>query len=94
MKFALLAIILVLVAAMFHIVFTVVDYGYNNPDSGGFTIANDIIGDRLKTPYFQNWFDNQTSFTREFFGVGRVVILAMVVVCFAAEGFTRTKVEG
>lgn len=93
MKFALAAIILVLVAGIFHMVFTVVDYGYNNPDTGAFTRAHDIIRDNMKTPYYQNWLDDQQTFQLQFFGLGRFIILVMAIVLFAVEALTRPKPE-
>lgn len=88
MKFLVAAIILVLLAGTFHVLFIVYDYAYNNPDSGGFILAQEALNDSLN-PYYRNWVNNRTIMMRQFFGIGRVILLALCIVMFVAEVFTR-----
>jgi len=92
MKFAIVGIAMVLLFVVFHFLFIMIDYGYNNPDSGAFS----LIDDKLQ-PYMDkapSEYKNKPAELLQFFGLGRFVILAMILVCFAAEAFTRSKVEG
>ena len=93
MKFVVAAVFCVIMAALFHMIFIMVDYGFNNPTGGGFVKAQEILDDMLR-PEWKNWMHNNSAFSRSFFGMGRFILIAMCVVCFCVEALAKPKVEG
>ena len=69
---------LIMCAAVFHIMFTVFDYGFNNPDTGAFTRLEEYMNETLTGDY-QDTAYARNEMARQFFGIGRFVILA---ICF------------
>ena len=87
MKFALIAVTLVLFVFIFHSLFVLFDYGFNNPDSGAFTMLEEKLEDRMPMSY-----RNKNDELIQFFGVGRFVVLAVALACFALEIIDRKRV--
>jgi hypothetical protein len=69
---------LIMLAALFHIMFTVFDYGFNNPDSGAFTLLEEQMNETLTGDHQSDAYENMLN-AREFFGMGRVIIIAICV---------------
>ena len=87
MRFAIIAIILVLFVLIFHSLFVLYDYGFNNPDSGAFTMLEDKLEDRMPESY-----RDKNEELLQFFGVGRFIVLAIALACFALEIIDRKRV--
>lgn len=92
-KFAILGIFMAVIFGFFHIMFIMMDYGFNDPEKGAFVRVQNVLNDTLSSKY-QNWTNNGTVMMRQFFGVGRVVILGVIIVCFTMEIMESRKVEG
>lgn len=80
-RYAILAIVMVMLAGIFHILFIMFDYGYNNPDTGAFTRLESMMNETLTGDYQQSAFDNN-NMMRQFFGIGRFIILAICAIAF------------
>ena len=88
MKYAVLAIVMVFMAGIFHVMFIMFDYGFNDPDVGAFRKLPEIMNDSL-SPTYQNWTYNQSMLARQFFGVGRFICIALCPILFVIEAVTR-----
>ena len=84
---------LIMTAGIFHILFTVFDHGFNNPDTGGFTMLEEQMNETLTGDYQQSAYDLNVMM-REFFGIGRVVIVGVCVVIIAFILFDRNPDSG
>lgn len=93
MKYAVLAILMIILAGTFHILFIMFDNAYNNPDTGAFTKLTEVMNKTLNDEYRDRTYNN-TLMYKEFFGIGRVITIALAPVLFAIEAFThKTKIE-
>lgn len=93
MKFAIYGILLVLFVFVFHAIFIMVDYGYNNPVNGGFTLMRDKLNESMSPSYRSSSY-NQSKMLSQFFGAGRFIILAIAVGCFVVEALDNPKING
>ena len=84
---------LIMCAGMFHILFTMFDYGFNNPDTGAFTVLEEQMNETLTGDYQQSAYDLNVMM-REFFGIGRVVIIGIIVAIIAFILFDRNPSSG
>lgn len=79
---------LIMCAGLFHIMFTMFDYGFNNPDSGAFTALQEQMNETLTGDYQTDAYERNVML-REFFGIGRVVIVLICVIIIAFILFDR-----
>ena len=79
---------LLMLAGLFHIIFTMFDHGFNDPDSGGFTLLQEQINETLTGDYKDTAYERNTML-KEFFGIGRVIIVGMCVLIIAYMLFDR-----
>jgi len=84
---------LIMCAGLFHILFVMFDYGFNNPESGAFAALEEQMNETLTGDYKDNAYE-RTVMLREFFGIGRVVIVAVCVIIIAFILFDRNPNEG
>jgi len=83
-----LIFMLLMTAGLFHILFTMFDYGFNNPDTGAFTALEEQMNETLTGDYQDSAYDLNVMM-RQFFGIGRVVIVGICVVVIAFIIFDR-----
>ena len=88
MKFVVLAIGMVVIAGIFHMLFIMFDYGYNNPDTGAFSRMVEELNETM-SPYYRNWMWNNTLMYREFFGIGRFICMALCPILIGVEIFSK-----
>lgn len=89
MKFAILGVAMVLLFIVFHFLFIMFDFAYNNPDNGAFTLMDDKIAPHmLQAP---SGYTNKPAELAQFFGLGRFIVLAMIIICFIAEVLSRRR---
>ena len=86
-------LMLVMMLGLFHIVFTVFDYGFNNPESGAFTLLEETMNETLTGDYQSDAFANN-QMAREFFGIGRFIIMAIIVIVGAVILFDKPNTSG
>jgi len=94
--FALMAILLITFAALFHMLFIMFDYAYYHPDDGVFTLLPERMNETMNSDY-QNSTWNQTIMLRQAFGVGRFITLGLAVTMFvlsAADYVTLGRKKG
>lgn len=89
----LIIFMLIMTAGVFHILFTMFDYGFNNPDSGGFTLLDEQMNETL-TGEFRDNANARNAMLHQFFGIGRVVVLAVCVIAIAFILFDRNPGGG
>lgn len=93
MKFLIIGMFLVLMAGFFHIQFIMYDYAFNDPTHGAFTKMQETLNESL-SPQYQSWVNNHTVELKQFFGVGRVVIIGLCLGCFGIEVFDHFRKRG
>ena len=89
----LIIFMLIMCAGLFHILFVMFDYGFNNPDSGAFTALEEQMNETL-TGEYRNAAYERNVMMREFFGVGRVIIVLICVIIIAYLLFDRNPEGG
>lgn len=93
MRFVILAIILVLLAGFFHIMFIMYDNFYYNDDTGLFNVLPEKLNSSLnEDTRNDSW--NRTQMLRSAFGLGRVICIVMVPVCIVLQAIDRPRIEG
>jgi len=89
--FVAMAIILVVLAGIFHMLFIMFDYGFFNPDSGAFNLLrenlNNSLNDTLIKPQMQAHFNMY----REAFGIGRIICIGFIPVAFIVQVIAGRK---
>ena len=94
MKYVVLAILLVCLAGVFHILFIMFDYGFNNPVSGAFTKLQENFNETVENdPNWTGWYDDHQNFYLQFFGIGRFCLIGLALVFFAVEAISRSRIE-
>jgi len=89
MKFVVLAIFMVLFFGVFHMVFIVFDYAYNDPDAGAFSLLQDSFNETVEDTDRQDWYNDHQNFYLEFFGIARFGFLALAIIFFIAAAVSK-----
>lgn len=92
MKLAVVGVAFVLIAGLLHILFVMYDYAYNDPNDGAFIKLRESLNGSMNWE-MRNKTYNNSRVVVQMFGIGRFLILAMAVVCFAIEAFSRQRIE-
>lgn len=90
MKWAVMAILMVLLAGVFHVLFIVFDNVYYNDDNGIFKLLPDALNGSLNSSNQQSLY-NQTNIFREAFSWGRVICLILVPGLIIIEAVDRPR---
>jgi len=93
MRFVILAIILVLLAGFFHIMFIMYDYIWYDNEDGALNILSGKLNESMSQDN-QNLSWNRTSILREGFSWGRVICIVMVPVCIGLEAIDKPHITG
>jgi len=83
-----LGIALLLLFFIFHALFVMFDYAYNNPDSGAFTQLRDRFNDTMTTEYRDAAYNRSQTYL-QFFSLGRFVFLGTCLGCFVIAALDR-----
>lgn len=89
-RFAIIAIVMIVLAGFFHVMFVIMDYGYNNPETGAFRRVQNALNDTLSDSY-ASWVNNGTMKMRQFFGIGRVVVVGVCILACSLEILERRR---
>lgn len=93
MRFAVLAIIMVLFAGFFHIMFIMFDNVWYNDDNGVFKILPEKMNNSMSSETAnESW--NKTGMLRDAFGMGRVICIILVPVCICLEAVDKPRITG
>lgn len=87
-KFFILAVIMVLLAGIFHMVFIVFDYGFHNSESGAFNLLRENLNNSMDSDWRNKTYNNSLML-REAFGYGRVICIILCPACFVIGVFKR-----
>jgi hypothetical protein len=90
LKWAVMAILMVLLAGVFHVLFIVFDNVYYNDDNGVFHLLPESLNGSLSHSGQMHAY-NQTKMFREAFGWGRVICLILVPGLIVIEALDRPK---
>ena len=93
MKFAVIAVVMVVMAGVFHMMFIMFDYGFFNPDTGGFVQLSDKLNESM-LPEYRNQAYNQSQLFKWFFGMGRVICIVLCPVFGMVELFVSKRQVG
>jgi len=93
--FAVLAVMMICFAGIFHMMFIMFDYVYYHPDNGVFTLLPERMNETMSANY-SNAAWNNTVMLRQAFGVGRFAVLGLAVVFFIVgiADYTTTRKGG
>lgn len=92
MKYVVLAIFLVLMAGIFHMLFVVFDYAYNDPTRGAFSMLQDDFNESHNDTW-DDWYEDHNNLYMQFFGIGRVGCIFLAIL-FAVVGMVSKYREG
>jgi len=76
-------------AGLFHILFVMFDYSFNNPDTGAFTRLGEIANESLTGDHRTQYNDNSVMLG-QFFGLGRIILIGVCLI-FLAVGALDSK---
>lgn len=93
MRYAVLVMLLVLLAGFFHIMFIMFDNMYYNETSGVIPKMSSVFNNTLDSDTRNNTW-NRTVMLRDAFGIGRVVCIILVPVAIAIQAVEKPKMEG
>lgn len=83
-----LGIALLLLFFIFHGLFVMFDYAYNNPDSGAFTLLREQFNETMNAEQRDIAYDRSQLYM-DFFSLGRVAFLATCIGCFVIAALDR-----
>jgi len=93
MRFVVLAIILVMIAGFFHIMFIMFDNIYYNDDNGIFTLIPEHFNNSMHSDTANDsW--NTTGMLRDVFGWGRIICIGLVIGCITLEAVDKPRITG
>jgi hypothetical protein len=92
-KFAIAAVMCVLFAGMFHMIFIMYDYAFWHDEDGAFYKLSDRLNESLDATRQQDAFEQGQMF-RQGFGICRVICIGMCIVFLIAAGLSRTPEQG
>jgi hypothetical protein len=92
MKFPILIIMMVLFAAVFHMLFIVFDNMYYNDQNGVFKLLPDALNESMDASH-RAIVTNQTKMFRDAFGIGRVACLALIPAVVAIQILDKPREE-
>jgi len=92
MKYALLIVVMVLMVGMFHMLFIMVDYVFIGDEHGAFPIMQDKLNDTWNIQT-KNSVQNMSVMLKQFFGIGRVVIIVLIPVACVLMAVRKPKIE-
>ena len=92
--FLVFGVMMVMFAGIFHIMFIMYDYGFNNPDSGAFTQLRERLNESMNGSWQTDAY-NKSVQLQQFFGIGRVICIGLAPVMFviAVAGRKNTYEE-
>lgn len=79
--FLVLAVLMVIFAGIFHIMFIMFDYAFHNDDSGAFSQLSDRLNETMN-PTWQNLSYNNSKRLTQFFGLGRIICIGLAPAMF------------
>ena len=91
-KFAMAAIICVLMAGTFHMIFIMFDYAFWDDEHGAFYKLSDSLNESMDATHQQDAFKQGQMF-KQGFGICRVICIGMCIVFLVAAGLS-SKQEG
>lgn len=92
MKFIVFAVIMVVMAGIFHMLFIGFDYAFYNDDSGAFVLLKEASEGNMNEAA-RNSADNLTGMFRTAFGICRVICIALVPFAFVINTTSKTQEE-
>jgi len=92
-KFAMAAIICVLMAGLFHMIFIMYDYAFWDDEDGAFFKLSDKLNESMDVAHQQAAYDQGVMF-RQGFGICRVLCIGMCIVFFVAAALNRQQGQG
>ena len=93
MRFVIVAIIMVLMAGFFHVMFIMFDNVWYDDDGGVFQVLPEKFNNSMDSET-RNSSWNTTVMLRDAFGWGRVICIILVSVCFVLEAVDKPRIEG
>jgi hypothetical protein len=92
MKYAILGVLMILFALIFHMMFIMFDYAFFDPDVGGLTRLREEMNESMLTEQ-RNQAYNNSVMLRQGFGLGRVICIALCPILFVIEALSRPKIQ-
>jgi hypothetical protein len=86
--FMIFAVIMVLMAGIFHLMFIMFDYSFHNSESGAMWKLSDVVNESLEGDFASST-HNTSEMLRQSFGYGRVICIGIIPVAFAVNAFKR-----
>lgn len=90
MKFVIAAVVMIVMAGIFHMMFIMFDYGFHDPDAGFVPKLSERINETVDSNT-QSRMNNQSIMIREAFGYCRVICIGLCIVFFIAEAVTGRR---
>ncbi|MBE3095348.1 MAG: hypothetical protein IMZ52_09990 [Actinobacteria bacterium] len=90
MKFPILIIMMVILAAVFHMLFIMFDNIYYNDQNGIFKLLPDAMNESMDASH-RATVNNQSKMFRDAFGIGRVACLALIPAVVAIQLLDKPK---
>lgn len=91
-NFAILVVVMVLMAGIFHLLFIGFDYAFHDEDEGAFTKLAEAANKSMNWEY-RNRSENTSNFLKDAFGLCRVICIGLIPVAFVIRA-TQKPGEG
>ena len=92
-KFAVAAVVCVLFAGMFHMIFIMFDYAFWDDEDGAFYKLSDKLNDSMDDTHRQTAFEQGQMF-KQGFGICRVICIGMCIVFLVGAALRKEGIGG